>query len=249
MGHIIIFILLSLIPVLGICQQPVEGMVLDKQSRQRIARVMLLNKTTGAVVYNSSRGEFSLLLSAGDELIVSKENYISDTLIYGGQQVLLIQLQRAMREIETVDVSGRRSAQEILQSRQRDYQKAYRLADPGDYVSVGQNGAGLSIGAVYNYFSREGRNARKLTRYFQQEYEQNYVDMVFTKDLVGGVLGLEGEPLENFMIRYRPSYDFVLLASRFELIKYIKTKYEYFKHIPYIKPLPDLKNIKLNLEQ
>ena len=228
-------------------QEQIGGMVLDADSKQRIAKVLLQNKTTGQQIFNNSKGEFTLGLKVGDVLIAQKENYLGDTLVYSGAKALVIRLKRKAIAIAPVTVMGRVSPEEILARRREEYNKAYRLADPGDYVSVGQNGAGLSIDAVYNYFSKEGRNARRLTKYFQREYEDNYIDMVFSKELVREVTGLEGEPLDNFLIRYRPTYDFVLGADRFQLVKYIKTKYEFFKHIPYLKPLPDLKEIDLNL--
>ena len=229
-------------------QQDVDGLVLDTDTKQRIARVFLQNKTSNVNIYNNNKGEFSIGLRIGDILVVSKENYVSDTLVYKGDKVLIVSLKRASIMIDPVTVMGRKSPEEILARRREEYDKAYRLADPGDYVTTGQNGAGLSINAVYNYFSKEGKNARRLTKYFQSEYEDNYIDAVFTKELVRGVLGIEGEALENFMIRYRPEFAFVLRASRYELVNYVKSKYEYFKHIPYIKPLPDLKQIGLNLK-
>jgi co-chaperonin GroES (HSP10) len=245
--HIHIILLCSLSPFWSIAQNNIGGIVLDAESKQRIAKVLIVNRTTGENTYNNSKGEFSLTLRIGDIVIANKENYYADTITYEGAKALIVNLRRKTIAIAPVTVMGRVSPEEILARRREEYNKAYRLADPGDFVSVGQNGAGLSIDAVYNYFSREGKNARRLTKYFQKEYEDNYIDVVFNRELIRGVTGLEGEPLDNFMIRYRPTYNFVLTADRYQLIKYIKSKYEYFKHIPYIKPLPDLNEINLNL--
>lgn len=246
--HILLFLITYIFPPGCFGQENVQGMVLDKDSRQRIARVLLTNKSTGASIYNNSKGEFDLAIKSGDVIIASKENYYSDTTVYEGAKAIIITLKRKTIMIDPVTVVGRVSPEEVLAKRKIEYNRAYRLADPGDFVSIGPNGAGLSIDAVYNYFSREGKNARRLTRYFQKEYEDNYIDIIFTRELVRTVTGLEGEALDNFMIRYRPSYDFVLSATRYQMVNYIKSKYEFFKHIPYIKPLPDLKNIGLNLE-
>lgn len=247
--HILLIFLCCMQHDLVFGQDNISGMVLDADSKQRIAKVLLVNTSTGENIYNTSKGEFTLRLKPGDVLIANKENYHSDTLVYAGAKALVISLKRKTIAIAPVTVMGRVSPEEILARRREEYSKAYRLADPGDFVSVGQNGAGLSIDAVYNYFSREGKNARRLTKYFQREYEDNYIDIIFTKEFIREVTGLEGEPLENFMIRYRPTYQFVLTADRYQLVKYVRTKYEYFKHIPYIKPLPDLSEIDLNLDK
>lgn len=242
----ILLIVLLLFSSLGLfAQLEVEGIVFDKDTGQRVGRVLLSNLTTKQSIFNNSRGEFKITLSEGDLLTSTKDNYFSDTLIYTGQDVIIIHLKRVSIYIDPVTVVARKTPDQILAERKRDYSKAYGLADPGSVLSVGDNGAGLSIGAIYNYFSREGRNARRLTQYFQREYENNYVDIRFSKELVRVTTGLEGEALDNFMIRYRPSYDFVLHANHYQLVSYIKSKYEFFKFVPYIKPLPDLREINL----
>ncbi len=227
-------------------QDQVEGIVFDKDTKQRVARVLVSNISSGANFYNNSRGEFIVPVNNGDRLVFQKDNYFSDTLTYNGENVLLVHLKRTAIYIDPVTVVARKTPEEILNQRRIDYNKAYRLADPGSLLSVGQNGAGLSINAVYNYFSREGKNARRLTKYFQQEYEDNIINLRFSKELVRNVTGLEGEPLDNFIIRYKPSYTFVMQANHYDMVNYIKSKYEFFKHVPYIKPWPDLNNIELN---
>lgn len=246
--HIITVVLSMSFSQLALGQSSVEGIVLDIDTKQRVARVLIVNKTTGESSFNNNKGEFAINLNNGDVVVASKENYISDTLVYHGAKALVISLKKQAIEIAPITIIGRKSPEDILAQRREEYSKAYRLADPGDFVSVGQNGAGLSIDAVYNYFSREGKNARRLTKYFQNEYQENFIDVVFTRELVKSETGLEGEALENFMIRYRPSYDFVLRADKYDMVKYIKSKYQYFKYIPYISPLPDLRKIDLSLE-
>lgn len=242
---ILLFFLLTLY-VHIYAQQTVEGIVFDKDTKQRVGRVLLINKSKGTNIFNNSRGEFALRMEAGDQIIAQREQYHSDTLIYAGEQVLIFNLKKTSIFIDPVTVIARKTPEQILADRKRDYDKAYKLADPGSYLSVGPTGAGLSINAIYSLFSKEAKNARRLTKYFQREYEENIVDVRFSKELVRNITGLEGEPLDNFMVRYRPSYDFVSLASHYQMVSYVKSKYEYFKFVPYIKPLPDLDSIDIN---
>lgn len=246
---LLVRILLILTPVFSsfklLAQNGVDGIVFDRDTGQRVGKVLLTNLSTQESIFNNARGEFNLAIKKGDILVSTKDNYYKDTLVYTGQDVLIIKLKRATIYIDPVSVVARKTPDQILQERKRDYSRAYSLAGPNNLISVGDNGAGLSIGAIYNYFSREGRNARRLTQFFQQEFEDNYIDMRFTKELVRSVTGLEGEALDNFMLRYRPTYEFVTLANNYQLISYIKSKYEFFKYIPYIKPLPDLRDFNL----
>lgn len=241
---ILLFLLCLCLPLYA--QQKVEGLIFDKDTKQRIGKVLLINHTSGVNVFNNSKGEFVLPMQKGDRIIAQKEHYFSDTLVYNGERVVVFNLKKTSIYIDPVTVVARKTPEQILADRRREYDKAYKLADPGSYLSVGPTGAGLSINAIYNLFSKEAKNARRLTKYFQKEYEENIVDIRFSKELVRGVTGLEGEPLDNFMVRYRPSYDFVSLATHYQMVSYIKSKYEYFKFVPYIKPLPDLNNIDVN---
>lgn len=225
----------------------VQGIVFDKDTNQRIGKVFIKNNWTKANTYNNTRGEFDMLVNVGDAVIASKDGYHSDTIVYKEQKVLLFYLERTAIYIPEVKVTARKSPDLILRERREEFDKAYKLADPGSIFSVGPTGAGLSIDAVYNMLSKEGKHARRLTRIIQKEYEDNIIDSKFTRDLVHHLTGLKETHLDNFMSNYRPSYSFVLTASPYELTAYIKSKYEIFKLNPNLRFLPKLQEIDLEI--
>jgi hypothetical protein len=61
------------------------------------------------------------------------------------------------------------------------------------------------------------------------EEQQKFVSHRFTKPLVSEITGLNDEMLDSFMLKYRPSYSFVIGASDYVLRKYIKDMYEIYK--------------------
>lgn len=225
----------------------VPGIVFDGDGQQRVGKVFLKNDRTKENTFNNARGEFEMNVSLGDLLIASKEGYYTDTIKYTGQQVFMIYLKRTSIYIPEVKVVARRSPEDILATRKEEFNKAYKLADPGSVFSVGPTGAGLSIGSIYNMLSREGRNARRLTRIIQREYEENVIDAKFTPDLVHNLTGLSGEHLTNFMNNYRPTFYFVMAATPYELTAYIRSKYEIFKLNPNLRFLPKLPDIDLEV--
>ncbi|WP_437919442.1 hypothetical protein [Sphingobacterium sp. LRF_L2] len=225
----------------------VQGIVFDKDTNQRIGKVFVKNERSKENAYNNARGEFNMEVSLGDLIITSKEGYFADTIQYSGQKVLMMYLHRSSIYIPEVNVVARRSPEEVLQQRKDDFNKAFKLADPGSVFSVGPTGAGLSIGAIYNMLSREGKNARRLTHIIQLEYEDNVIDSKFTPDLVTGVTGLTGERLSIFMHNFRPTYYFAVAASPYELSSYIRSKYEIFKLNPNLRFLPKLPDIDLDV--
>lgn len=221
--------------------------MLDKGTNQRIGKAFIKNDETKENTFNNARGEFDIGVSLGDLIITSKDEYSPDTIKYTGQPVLMVYLERTSIYIPEVNVVARRSPEDILQQRREDFSKAYRLADPGSIFSVGPTGAGLSIGTIYNMLSREGKNAKRLTRFIQKEYEEDVIDSKFTRDLVSNVTGLSGEHLSIFISNYRPTYAFVTMATRYELTTYIRSKYEIFKLNPNLRFLPKLPEIDLEV--
>ena len=242
------FCLFLYVPIFTIAQtKTVQGIVLDKGTNQRIGKGFIKNDRTKENTFNNARGEFEIRVSLDDLIITSKEGYLTDTIKYTGQQVLMVYLDRTSIYIPEVRVVARRSPDEVLQQRREEFNKAYKLADPGSIFSVGPTGAGLSIGSIYNMLSREGKNARRLTRFIQREYEEDVIDAKFTRDLVSNVTGLAGERLTIFMSNYRPTYYFVSMATPYELATYIRSKYEIFKLNPNLRFLPRLPEIDLEV--
>ncbi len=225
----------------------IQGIVFDKATGQRVGSVFIKNIESKANTYNNVRGEFGIAVAAGDTLISSKDGFDADTLVYNDQKVLLVYLQRSSIYIAQVDVFARKSPEQVLAQRREEYNKAYKLADPGSVFSVGPTGAGISIGSIFNMLSKEGKNARRFTKLMQREYEDNVIDSKFTRELVSSTTGLTGDELRNFMSNFRPSYAFVTMATSYELSSYIRSKYEIFKLNPNLRYLPKLPDLDLEV--
>ena len=58
----------------------VQGIVFDKQTKQRVSRVYIYNTSSDVGLFNNTKGEFTLPVAKGDELIVAVEGYHPDTL-------------------------------------------------------------------------------------------------------------------------------------------------------------------------
>lgn len=243
----IVLIIALIFPYAIFGQTSIDGLVLDKETKQRIAKVYIQKLGSNVNLFNNTRGEFAIAVTAGDVLLASKEGYYSDTIVVSDQKVLVFNMQRSSIYLKEVTVVARKSPEEILKQRHSEFDRAYKLANAGDIFSVGPTGAGLSIGSIYNLLSKDGKNARRLTELLQKEYQENVIDSRFTPDLVQHITGLKDVYLRNFMQNYRPSYYFVVAASSYELSAYVKDKYEVFKMNPNLKKLPILPTIDLEV--
>ncbi|OYD45478.1 hypothetical protein CHU00_10955 [Sphingobacterium cellulitidis] len=230
-------------------QQSLEGIVYDKDTKRRLGEVQIRNLNTQKYIYNDARGEFRTSVKTGDVLVFKKIGYFSDTLVYNNNAVLIVNLKENVAQIETVTVVGRKSPDEVLAEIKRDYGKAFELSTPGDLFSVGRTGAGLNINSLYNMVSKEGKNARRFTQFIGKLHEENIIDFNFTPELVRSLVGLEGDELKVFMQLFRPTYEFVSTANYYQMVKYIKSKYEVFKLHPNLRPLRELPEIKLDVKK
>lgn len=234
---------LLVISIRGFSQdKTVAGIVFDKNSRDRIASVEIRNTTTGFTVFNSLKGEFKIKAAVGDQLIFSREAYHSDTIRIESNAPLAIYLAPLAIQLREVTVHDSASTpQKRLEAAKQDYTKIYGSLAYDDLLSTpSSGGAGLSIDALYNAFSRSGRNAAHLRQIIESDYRQNVIDFRFNRTYVGNITGLKGERLTAFMFRYRPGYYTTKTASEYEFISSIRANLKRFLRNNRMYSLPPL---------
>ncbi len=224
--------------------KPVQGIIFDKDTKERIARVSIINMTSGLSFYNNLKGEFSVSASTGDKLVFIKEYYYNDTVLVKNNSNLIIYLSRnsIMLHEVTIRDSLHTPMQRLLATR-REYSKAYGSnAFSNPFSTVPGGGAGFNLDALYNSFSKSGRDAAHLQVLIQQDYQQNVIDYRFNRSFVGNITKLKGTDLNEFMTRYRPSYYTVTSDTEYEFISYIRTSLRRFLRNRRANPLPSLKS-------
>jgi hypothetical protein len=222
-------------------QDSIQGIVFDKMTRARIAEVDILNTATGKARYNSLKGEFTIAARIGDKVIFTKQNYFSDTIKIQSVASLAVYMKSTGRVLPQVNVRDTiLTPEQQLENTKRDYNKIYGPLGERDLLSVGPDGAGLSIDALYNMISRSGRNAEHLRQNIQQDYYQNVIDYRFSRTLVTRITGLKGAQETDFMQKYRPGYFFVTTATDYEFIASIKANLKRYLRRPNAYSLPKL---------
>jgi len=204
--------------------KPLEGIVFDKESNERIASVNIHDLTNGIAIYNNLKGEYQIIAADGDLLVFSKQNYRSDTIKVKSKEPQAIYMARAAIQLKEVTVHNTTlTPDQKLEATKNDFTKIYGSLAYGDWLSTPYGGgAGLSIDALWNSISRSGRNASKLRDFIQQDYEQDVIDYRFNREYVGGITGLKDEKLTSFMFRYRPGYYTTTTMSDYEFITMIR---------------------------
>jgi hypothetical protein len=239
-----LLLLLLAVAVKGYGQdKPIAGIVFDKDSKDRIASVNVKNITTGQTVYNGLTGEFKIDAKAGDVLVFVRNEYHNDTLRVRDTANLAVYM--APLAIRLKEVTIRDSAYtpgQRLAATKSEYSKAYGPLASHDFITNPNSGpAGLGIDALYNAFSRSGRNAAHLREEIDNEYRQNVINFRFNRSYVGKITGLKDQRLTDFMARYRPGYYTATTATDYEFISMIRANLRRFLRNPRTVQLPSLK--------
>lgn len=220
-----LFLLLLLFAFKGFAQpKPLEGIVFDKESQERIASVSIHDLTNGIAIYDNLKGEYQIIAAKGDVLVFSKQNYHSDTIkVQSGAQLAVYMVRSAIQLREVTVYNTNLTPDQKLEATKNDFTKIYGSLAYGDWLSTPDGGgAGLSIDALWNSISRSGRNASKLRELIQHDYEQDVIDYRFNREFVGGITGLKDERLTSFMFRYRPGYYTTTNMNDYEFITMIR---------------------------
>jgi hypothetical protein len=93
-------------------------------------------------------------------------------------------------------------------------------------VNVANGGVGMDPNAIINMFRfKRNKQLAGLQKRLIEDEQTKYVDYRFNKAFVKKLTNLSGEPLNAFMKKYRPPYDFVVLTNELELGFYIQQCY------------------------
>src|SRR3954469_16906755 len=85
-------------------ERSIAGIVFDKNGNDRIARVNIINITTGKSVFNNLNGVFTIEAQPGDQLVFKKPEYFQDTVKIENYLPLAIYMRRISIELPEVTI-------------------------------------------------------------------------------------------------------------------------------------------------
>lgn len=223
-----VFIVLSSIFDTGkIIAQNISGKV--SSNGIPLSGATIRNAIIRKITLSDIEGNFQIQGRKGDSLIISYIGYGNDTIKLNTEVTLSIFLQNINLRLGEVSIKGKQLAPlERFMRNQEEYRQIYRIGNNSQLFNAGGNfrniGVGISIDALYSTFSKQGRNARRLQKVLLADYYDRLVDVQFNKNLVNKITGYTGQQLEDFMMTNRPSYEFVLTATEYDIITFIKRR-------------------------
>ena len=197
-------------------QNLLKGAVYDNNGSTKLPDVFIRDNNNKQLALTDKDGNFTIKTETGHTLIFDLPGYISDTLYIvdmAQKKVLLTTKTIALKE---VSINATRT----------------EAFDPHkEYPDVYEKSK-VYIMSPTTWFSKEGKDARRLKHYFAKEAQERRIDQVFTRSYVGSIVPLKGEDLENFMTLYRPTYAFINSNNSESLAVYINDSYKKYEALP-----------------
>ena len=187
----------------------------SREAALKLPNVFVKDITNKQIALTDKSGKFEIKSETGHILIFTSPGYVDDTLYVVDLVPKHIELKTRVISLREVNITASR----LKFDPHKEYPDVYTKAK------------------VYplspsTWFGREGRNARRLKRYFAHEEEERKVDEIFNPVYVGSIVPLKGQELEDFMTLYRPSYAFITSNNSESMAVYFNDSYKKYVALP-----------------
>jgi hypothetical protein len=221
------------------------GFVKELGSADAVANARVYNPNAKTGTYTNAKGHFFLWASVGDSIKIMAKSFQPITIFCKGysrdSSYYLLSDPSYVTQLDEVTVYGkntqqmRREIQDLLSK-----PKADQGFDLGSAISTGgsggQGGAGLSISAFYDYFSKSGKDHRKAATLAEESKYRYYAEWRLNYKFINRLTGLKINDYQAFIDYMQLDNDYVLRASDYELnatiISYFNTYKSRIKNKP-----------------
>lgn len=175
-------------------QQLIKGFIVEEDSNSVMPFVYVINKTTGNGTMSDNSGSFYLKTNISDTLLVSFVGYLKlkipvAKLKANANGDVKIVMKRIMYNLGMVTINGFK----IKPYEREKMQKVIR-----DSKMTAVNAMQSPITALYNQFSRHGKEQRKLAQIFEQVFIDEQVSTKLNPEILRKLTGDDNIDYERF---------------------------------------------------
>ncbi|MFA6277038.1 MAG: carboxypeptidase-like regulatory domain-containing protein [Pedobacter sp.] len=243
-----LFILAFLLFSNQLFAQNVNGYVLDSTTKLPIQHVQVITKNTTA--FTNVAGKFSIgALKNGEKVSFRSMGYETYELTINSstpKDTLRISLKSTTISLKEVTIRAARNYKLDSLNLRKEYaavfnykapsfsdifiQKSPSYKSPFSNINPSSTASIVSVNflQVLSLLGKNKTPTSKLKQTLLKDEEQNYVDYVFSKEKIESITHLQGDSLQNFMQRYRPTIQEAKRQNEYEIILYIKKRYAEF---------------------
>lgn len=222
----------------------IAGYVFEESSGEPLPYVNVYVKRTRSGTITDTAGYFMLNAKMNDTLTFSSLGYDRKYVVINdsatdNMKPLIVFLDTKIYELNSIDIIALKKYKQLeyeltnMRLPDDDYTYAarnfpFRPKDLDYYTRVNAPGFGLvfsPISALYDMFSKEGKERRKLEEIQQQDDLYNAIEQKVSKKLIMDITGLSQEEANLFIEWCNFSPDFIMKLTEYDLISVIVYKY------------------------
>ena len=209
-------------------QMFLSGTVFDSSKINYVPGVKVMN-SAGKFTYTDSLGRYNLLVADKDSITFTFRN--KSTQKFAVQTVtdpshfdisLLVPYKGKYSTLKEVIVHTKSYKEDSIENRET-YAKVFGFQKPRFETSISPSGGvGADVDEIFNMFRfRRNKSLKKFQLRLENEEQEKYITYRFSKTLVRRLTHLDGDQLNMFMIKYRPTYEFASQADELMFNQYI----------------------------
>lgn len=218
-------LILLLILQKAVCAQvAIKGEIRDMANDSLMDNVNVRNIYTQAGLATKSDGLFSLFIKKGELVEFSKVGYQTVRVRIQNEKepsFYKVVMQRLPIMLRDVDIKGK----------PLDFHRdSIRYRQTYDIVLRKESKEEMDMRSMpLAMLSKKNRQEWDFQVMYKEWEREKFIDFTFNERLVKKITYLSGEDLKRFMVRYRPTYEFLREASDYEYLDYIKHCYYMFE--------------------
>lgn len=202
-----------------------KGRVKDTIRPQGFYNMMVVNRTTGKGVFGQPNGAFNVYASPNDSITISVKNYALIHMTVNPdsncQCLHTFYIEGNVQEVAEVIVKPLKTLEQIREERES---LALRETRQVTGIEVLQS----PITALYQAFSKKEQSKRKVAEMEYADDQREVVKELLRIYVAYDVVALTDDEFDEFVFFLNVNPDFLRTASEYELIEFIKGKYEHF---------------------
>jgi len=231
----LLFLLFFSPVIVGQCSTVLfKGKVYDTLREQSFYNLMIINQSTGKGVFGQANGLFSVYVGQGDSITLSVKGYdlihlriTADEHCRFEKNYILTGQPKILPEVIIHPI---KSLQQIRKEREELVMVETRQV-------TGYEALRSPITALYQAFSKTERVKRKIAELQYLDSQREILKELLRTYVAYEVVNLTEEEFDQFIYFLNIDGDFLRTATEWELIEFIKGKYEHFSALK----LPDQK--------
>jgi hypothetical protein len=220
---LIMFCLCATLSALAQQASTIKGVISKKLSTERVPNVLVTNLQTKDFSMSDEGGWFTMKASIGDTLLFAKADYTEQKVAIINTGDLPVYMQPVIR-LSEVRIQGQSTRQE-LNDIMSDYRKKGTFYDGKPPVlSFLTN----PLTGLYELFGKTPGEARRFATFTKGENEYAEVKRRYNVALVKRVTNASDTVAKKFMEYYTPSYEDIKSWNDYELVKHIRTSFDFY---------------------